>query len=84
MSRQYLSAGNIVGEVEQGKSFKSTCAGMNSIGKVDYALAAETLKYKEVLESIFNECHINATTLEVKSGVLLVMSYELLFGSGKI
>ena len=84
MSRQYLSAGSIVEEVLKGKSLKSYCASRKNLGKVDYALALQTLKYKDTLVSILSMCNINAEKLDVREGVLLVMMYELLFGDGKV
>jgi putative methyltransferase len=84
MSRQYLSAGAIVEEVLQGKSLKAYCASKESLGKVDYALAMETMKYKETIVQLLTSCNISASSLDVREGVLMVMVFELLFGAGKI
>jgi putative methyltransferase len=86
MSRQYLSAGKAVEAVIiTGKSFKSYCANSSSkIGKVDYALAAETLKYSSILQGLFNKINLNVKELDLNIGVFYVMVYEILFGSHKI
>jgi len=84
MSRQYLSAGGIVEEVSKGKSLKAYCASKTNLGKVDYAIALQTLKYKDTIMKLLASCNVSATTLDVREGVLLVMVYELLFGEGKI
>ena len=90
MSRQYLVAGKVVEAViVTKKSFKSYCSTIK-IGKVDYLLAAETLKYvgviKELLEGIKvkTESERDRNQLGVNYGIFLVMIYELLFGKGKI
>ena len=85
MSRQYTSAAKAVDAVDSGKqSFKSYCGTSGRIGKVDFALAAETMKYSSVLEVIFEKAGISSKTLDVGNGMLKVMSYELLFGKEKI
>lgn len=84
MSRQYLSAGGIVEEVAKGRSLKSYCASKDKLGKVDYAIALQTLKYKETIVKLLAACSISAESLDVREGVLMVMVYELLFGEGKI
>ena len=84
MSRQYLSAGSIVEEVIKGKSLKAYCASKDNLGKVDYALAMETLKYKDTINKILQSCETSADSLDVREGVLFVMVYEILFGAGKI
>ena len=84
MSRQYLSAARCVNAVNQGASLKSFCSSQKSIGKVDYALAAETIKYQSILHDVLNYCGVDAKSLHVDSGVLDVMLYELLLGKKKI
>ena len=85
MSRQYVSAAKAVEAVDCGRqSFKSYCGKAGKIGKVDFALAAETMKFASVLEDIFKRAGISSTSLDVGSGMLKVMSYELLFGKKKI
>ncbi len=90
MSRQYLVSGKVVEAVVVGKkAFKSYCSTIK-IGKIDYLLAAETLKYlgviKELLEGINvkTESERDRNQLGVNYGIFLVMIYELLFGKGKI
>lgn len=84
MSRQYLSAGGIVEEVLKGKSLKAYCASKDNLGKVDYALAMETMKYKDSIMQLLEATSLSADSLDVREGVLMVMVYELLFGAGKI
>ena len=84
MSRQYLNAAKVVdGVINEKKSFKSVCATMK-IGKTEYALAAETLKNKSLLDEVFKRSKVSADSLSVRYGLLLVMSYELLLGKQKI
>lgn len=84
MSRQYLSAGRIIDENIKGNSLKTYCASLKQVGKVDYALALQTIKYKYVILQLLEVCNINIEQLDVQESVLLVMIYELLFGNGKI
>lgn len=85
MSRQYISAAKAVEAVDSGKqSFKSYCGSSGKIGKVDFALAAETMKYSSILDIVFEKSGVSAAKLDVGSGMLKVMSYELLFGKKKI
>ena len=86
MSRQYISAGQIVQNALYGRiPIKEYCAQIPNIGKVDYAIALETLKFRDVLRNILQKCHATVSDLQVSSeGLLLVLSYELLFGAGKI
>lgn len=84
MSFQYLTAAKLVSDAEKGKSLKSICASMPKLGKMEYALAIQTLKFKPVLFEMMTELNISAKTLEVKPGLLLVMLYEMVFGTGKI
>ena len=84
MSRQYLVSGKAVDAVLVGrKSFKSYCSTIK-IGKVDYLLAAETLKYSQVISELLATVGVNPFKVEVNYGILLVMIYELLFGKKKI
>ncbi len=57
---------------------------MPKLGKMEYALAMETLKFSAIMRDIMSQLGISAKSLDVKSGLLQVMMYELLFGSGKI
>ena len=70
-SRRYLTSG---------KSFKAHCAAQKRIGKSDFALAAETIKYSTVLDKIFSRIRVSAESLDVGRGLLKVMCYEVLFG----
>lgn len=84
MSRQYLNASTAVEAVISGKkSFKSYCNSVK-IGKLEYALAAETLRYRNLLDDLFTHAGINVRELDMRYGLLLVMTYELLFGRKKI
>lgn len=59
MSRCYIVAGKAVEAVLlHGKSFKSYCSSVK-IGKMDYLLAAECLKYRTVLETLFDRIDLN-------------------------
>lgn len=90
MSRQYTSASSIVNAVLiQGKSLKGFCANTSrnnsKIGKVDYAIACETIKYSHIIKALLTECSLTKELLEINNeGILFVMLYELLFGAGKI
>jgi 25S rRNA (cytosine2278-C5)-methyltransferase len=83
MSRQYLCAGKAVEGVMKGIPFKAYCANTR-IGKVDYALACETLKYLDPLKEIIRRSGVDLHTSDVNPGIFLVMAYELLFGRNKI
>lgn len=80
MSRQYNAAGSIVKSVLfEGKSLKS----LKIKGKVDYALACETLKYAAVIQSILLKSNISSNSLDIDNeGIFYVLIYELLFGKG--
>lgn len=86
MSRQYMSAGKAVNAVLfDGRSLKAYCAKTNvRIGKVDYALACETIKFSQIIRSLLEETGLSADLDVSNAGLLYVMVYELLFGSGKI
>lgn len=84
MSFQYLTAAKLVEAAEKGKSLKSLCATMPKLGKMEYALAMQTLKFTPVLREMMSDLNISAKSLDVKSGLLLIMLYELVFGIGKI
>jgi putative methyltransferase len=82
MSRLYLTAAKCINAVNKGVTFKSFCSSIK-IGKTDYLLAAETLKYQGVLNDIMQLSGINAIELDVDPGLLQVMLYELLLGNKK-
>lgn len=83
MSRQYIVSSKAVKASRQGKSFKSYCAS-TKIGKTDYAIASEALKYLSVMESVIKRASIKVEDLEVDPDMFMVMVYEMLFGKGKI
>lgn len=83
MSRQYLNASKAVGSVRSGTPLKRYCAKVK-IGKEEYALACETLKYSDVLDRICKAVSVTARTLDVDENLFHVMLYEILFGKGKI
>ena len=83
MSRQYINAAKAVSAVLSGLSLKSYC-NRNKIGKTEYALVCETVKYINVIEILFRMCEMSSESLDVNKGMLFVYCYELLFGKGKI
>tara|TARA_A100001015_G_scaffold313314_1_gene420278 strand:+ start:3657 stop:4214 length:558 start_codon:yes stop_codon:yes gene_type:complete len=83
MSRQYICSGKAVEAVLNKKSFKSYCAS-TKLGKVDYALACETLKALHVLQDIFTRADFNPATTNMNQGIIFVMAYELFFGKRRI
>lgn len=84
MSLQYLTAAKLISAAEQGRSLKALCASMPKLRKVDYALAMQTLKFLPVLKQMFEQLGIDANSLDVQSGLMNVMVYEIVFGDGKI
>ena len=77
MSRQYLNAAQIVQAVEEKKqSLKKYCHGKGAtkIGKMEYLLACETLKYSEVIDSLFEESKIDVSAMDVSESLLKVLS----------
>lgn len=69
MSRQYLTAGKCVEAVLFGNQpFKRYCANMKIVGKEEYLLAAETLKYADVLQQLCDRCGVVLKKLEVIKG----------------
>jgi putative methyltransferase len=83
MSRQYINASRALDSVFAGNSLKSYCARVK-VGKIEYALICETLKFSDILLQLFDSCSISAESLDVRKSMLLVFAYELLFGTGKI
>lgn len=83
MSRQYIVSGKCVEAVLQGKSFKAYCSSIK-LGRVDYALACETLKYMDVLKELFKRLDIVISRVDVNIGIFFVMAFELLFGKKKV
>ena len=57
MARQYLEAGAMVDAYIAGKSFSSNYA--KFVGKTDYLLAVETIKYNQVIETLLNKSCIS-------------------------
>ena len=83
MSRQYICSGKAVEAVLNKRSFKSYCAS-TKLGKVDYALACETLKALHVLRDMFSRANFDLVNAHVNKGILFVMAYELFFGKRRI
>jgi putative methyltransferase len=83
MSRQYLNAGRAVDAVHSGVPLKAYC-NKNKVGKLEYALIVETLKYEAILDRLFTTCNIDLKVIDVSPSLFKVMAYEMLFGSGKI
>lgn len=78
MSRQYLNSAQIVQAVEENKqSLKKYCHGKDSakIGKTEYLLACETLKYSEVIDSLFTDAKIDTNELDVSVSLLKVRAH---------
>lgn len=78
-----MNASKAVSAVLSGLSLKSYC-NRNKIGKTEYALVCETVKYINIIETLFRMCEMSSESLEVNKGMLFVYCYELLFGKGKI
>jgi putative methyltransferase len=85
MSRQYIVAGKCVEAVLNGQSFKSYCAKIK-LGKIDYALACESLKYLEVIKTLYDKISLDILSpdFDCNPGIFIVMTYEMLFGAHKI
>ena len=43
-----------------------------------------TIKYQNVINKILNNVGISSSELQISTGIMLVMLYEILFGNGKI
>lgn len=84
MSRQYTSAARIVGKVLAGESLRKVCGATIVLGKTDYAIATQTLKYHSVIREICEDCGLSAALLDVEESMFLVLTYEMLFGAGRI
>lgn len=75
MSRLYINSSLIVQAVEEKKqSLKKYCHGSEAakIGKTEYLLACETLKYSEVLDNLFEQSKIDAVSLDVSISLFKV------------
>lgn len=79
MSRQYIVAAKCINSVHKGVTFKAYCSSIK-IGKTDYALAIETLKYEQIIQQLLVECGIELGSIDADPGMFLVMVYELLLG----
>lgn len=85
MSRTYISAGKTVEVVlKQKRSFKATIANKAVVGREEYLLAVQAIKYKIAIDKLLQKCNISAAILDVNEGLMYVMVYELIFGKGKI
>ena len=77
-------AGKAVDASLAGTSFKAYCSKVK-MGTVDYLLASETLKFKNIIIDILDKAAVSTKQLDINSlGVLMVMVYEILFGKGVI
>ena len=83
MSLKYIAASKALGAIRKGKSLSQYCA-KNKLGKVEFALCCETLKYGSVIRNILNICAVDASKIGVDEFLLDIMVYELLFGCKKI
>jgi len=86
MSRYYQNAADAVRSCRNGKSFKKHFADREKAGTREYAIAAETVKYMNVLESLVSRSGITAEKIGIQDPDLyFVLLYELLFSTdGKI
>ena len=85
MSRVYSAAAKTVEAVIRTKrGIFSTTNKAGIVGKEEYLLATQTLKYRAIMDQIFASCSISAGILGVKLGLMYVMTFELLFGKQKI
>ena len=83
MSRLYSNAARALRAVKSGETLNKYYS-RNKIGKEEYALVCETLKYDDVLDQILLRSQLSYRTLDVDEFILKVMLYELLFGKKKI
>lgn len=86
MSRYYQNAADAVRTCRNGKSFKKHFADREKAGTREYAIAAETIKYMNVIESLISKCGITSEKIGIQDPDLyFVLLYELLFSAdGKI
>lgn len=86
MSRYYQNAADAVRTCRNGKSFKKHFADREKAGTREYAIAAETVKYMNVIEDLISESGITAELAGIQDPDLyFVLLYELLFSTeGKI
>ena len=83
MSREYIVAGKCVSAVRMGKqSFKGYCSKIR-MGRTDFALASETIKFGGIIDLMLKRSNINLNNLDVNPGIFQVMIYELYFGKNK-
>ncbi len=81
MSRYYQNAADAVRVCRNGKSFKGHFADKVKAGRKEYAIAAETVKYLGVIESLIAASGLSAEKIGVQDADLYcVLIYELLFG----
>lgn len=83
MSRQYINAAKVLEAVASGTSLKAYCS-RAKVGKREFALVCETLKYQSLLHDIYQRSGVDISSINVNPHLLCVMTYELLFGAGKI
>eukprot|EP01041_Mallomonas_annulata_P011293 gene11293-23632_t len=83
MSARYVAAAKALQAVKLGKSLNQYCSKVK-MGKMEYALCCETLKYGGIIEELMNECDVNAEIMDVDEYILEIMIFDLLFGRKKI
>jgi hypothetical protein len=88
MSQLYMQVAEVIEKWIAKKGGLKTLAFAKTVRQnaAVYSLSAETLKYKPTLEALLQSAGAAtaAHRLEVRPALLLVMSYDLLFGHGKI
>jgi hypothetical protein len=88
MSQLYMQVAEVIEKWIAKKGGLKTLAFAKNVRQnaAVYSLSAETLKYKPTLEALLQSAGAAtaALRLEVRPALLLVMSYDLLFGHGKI
>ena len=82
MSRTYLNAGHCIDAITTSKISLKSYISKKKIGKEEYALVINTIKYQHVINTILNRAKINAIDLDISYGIMIVMIYEVLFGVG--
>ena len=88
MSQLYMQVAEVIEKWLAKKGGLKTLAFAKTVRQnaAVYSLSAETLKYKPTLEALLQSAGAAtaAHRLDVRPALLLVMSYDLLFGHGKI
>ena len=82
MSRTYLNAGHCIDAITTTPISLKSYISKKKIGKEEYALIINTIKYQHVIDTIIHRANVNAKELGISYGIMMVMIYEILFGSG--